>query len=214
MDFDAERQRMVENQLKKRDIVNFRVLEAMRKVPRHRFVPQELTSSAYHDGPLSIGEGQTISQPYMVALMTECLRLEGGERVLEIGTGSGYQTAILAELAEKVYTVEALESLSDKARELLTYLSYNNIEFRVGDGSKGWEEESPFDGIVVTAGSPDVPSTLQNQLTDGRKLVIPVGSRSVQTLYTITRVGEGFHKKGFTSCVFVPLVGEHGWKEG
>jgi len=214
MDFNTERQRMVENQLKTRGITNFRVLEAMRKVPRHRFVPPGLISSAYYDGPLSIGEGQTISQPYMVALMTECLELKGEGKVLEVGTGSGYQTAILAELAKEVYTIEIHKSLSDKARQLLTALGYDNIEFRIGDGSKGWEEESPFGGIIVTAGSPDIPSTLQDQLTDGGRLVIPVGSRFLQTLYRITRVGDSFHKEAFTSCVFVPLVGEHGWKAG
>jgi len=211
-DFDTERQLMVETQLKKRGIVDFMVLEAMRKIPRHSFVPPELISSAYHDGPLSIGEGQTISQPYMVALMTECLELKGEERVLEVGTGSGYQTAILAELAKEVYTIEIHKSLSGKARQLLTNLGYNNIEFRIGDGSKGWEEKSPFGGIIVTAGSPDIPHTLQNQLTDGGQLVIPVGSRFLQTLYRITRVGKYFNKEEFTSCVFVPLVGEHGWK--
>ena len=212
MDFDTERQLMVETQLKKRGIVDFMVLEAMRKVPRHSFVPPELISSAYYDSPLSIGEGQTISQPYMVALMTECLGLKGEERVLEVGTGSGYQTAILAEMAKEVYTIEIHKSLSDKARQLLTDLGYDNIEFGIGDGSKGWEEESPFDGIIVTAGSPDIPITLQYQLTDGGRLVIPVGSRFLQTLYSITRVGNFFHKEEFTSCVFVPLVGEHGWK--
>ncbi|MFA4911239.1 MAG: protein-L-isoaspartate(D-aspartate) O-methyltransferase [Desulfobacteria bacterium] len=212
MDFNTERQLMVENQLKKRGIVDLMVLEAMRKVPRHSFVPPELMSSAYHDCPLSIGEGQTISQPYMVALMTECLELKGEERVLEVGTGSGYQTAILAELAKKVYTVEIHKSLSGKARQLLTDLGYNNIEFGIGDGSKGWEEKSPFGGIIVTAGSPDIPSILQDQLTDGGRLVIPVGSRFLQSLYRITRVGDSFHKEEFTSCVFVPLVGEHGWK--
>ncbi|MEW6614483.1 MAG: protein-L-isoaspartate(D-aspartate) O-methyltransferase [Thermodesulfobacteriota bacterium] len=212
MDFDAERQRMVETQLKTRGITSLRVLEAMRKVPRHSFVPPEFISSAYYDGPLSIGEGQTISQPYMVALMTECLGLKGEEKVLEVGTGSGYQTAILAELAKEVYSIEIHKSLSEKARQVLTYLGYNNIEFRIGDGSRGWEEESPFDGIIVTAGSPDIPGTLQNQLTDGGRLVIPVGSRFVQTLYRITRVGRYFKREEFTSCVFVPLVGEHGWK--
>jgi len=214
MDFDTERQLMVDKQMKRRGISNFNVLEAMREVPRHCFVPQELRSSAYNDCPLSIGEGQTISQPYMVALMTECLQLEGEEKVLEIGTGSGYQTAILANLVEKVYTVEIHKSLSERASRLLIDLGYNNIEFRVGDGSKGWPEESPFDGIIVTAGSPDIPHTLQSQLADGKRLVIPVGSRFVQTLYTITRVGSSFHKKESTGCVFVPLIGEFGWKEG
>lgn len=214
MDFSTERQRMVDSQLKKRGVVNFRVLEAMRKVPRHKFVPQKSISSAYDDNPLSIGEGQTISQPYMVALMTECLQLDGAEKVLEIGTGSGYQTAILAELAEEVYTIEVHKPLSEKARRILMDIGYNNIEFRVDDGTKGWEEESPFDGIIVTAGSPSIPGALQDQLTDGGRLVIPVGSRFVQTLFKITRAGGSFHKEEVTSCVFVPLVGEYGWEEG
>lgn len=214
MDFQRQRDLMVENQLKRRGILSFRVLEAMRKVPRERFVPHESISSAYNDSPLSIGEGQTISQPYMVALMTECLNLQGKERVLEIGTGSGYQTAILAELAYEVYTIELHETLSERAKNLLLNLGYHNIEFRVGDGSKGWKEESPFDGIIVTAGSPDIPNTLQEQLNDGGRLVIPVGSRFVQTLFRITKKGNTFHKKEFTSCVFVPLVGEYGWKAG
>ena len=214
MDFQRQRDLMVQNQLKRRGIVSFRVLETMRKVPRERFVPGESISSAYNDSPLSIGEGQTISQPYMVALMTECLNLEGKERVLEIGTGSGYQTAILAELAYEVYTIELHEILSERAKSLLLDLGYHNIEFRVSDGSKGWKEESPFDGIIVTAGSPDIPNTLQEQLNDGGRLVIPVGSRFVQTLFRITKKGNTFHKKEFTSCVFVPLVGEYGWKAG
>ncbi|MFH1624535.1 MAG: protein-L-isoaspartate(D-aspartate) O-methyltransferase [Pseudomonadota bacterium] len=212
MDFDNERQLMVENQLRRRGIADATVLEVMGKVPRERFVPREQISSAYHDGPLSIGEGQTISQPYMVALMTECLQLEGKERVLEIGTGSGYQTAILAELAAEVYTIEIHRSLSEKAQWLLAGLGYDSIRFGIGDGSKGWEEEAPFDGIIVTAGSPDVPVTLKEQLTDGGRLVIPVGSRFVQTLYRMTRVGKSFRKEDFTGCVFVPLVGECGWK--
>ncbi|MDY7034340.1 MAG: protein-L-isoaspartate(D-aspartate) O-methyltransferase [Thermodesulfobacteriota bacterium] len=214
MDFQRQRDHMVENQLKRRGIVSFRMLEAMRKVPRERFVPCESISSAYNDSPLSIGEGQTISQPYMVALMTECLNLEGKERVLEIGTGSGYQTAILAELAYEVYTIELHDILSERAKNILLDLGYHNIEFRIGDGSKGWKEESPFDGIIVTAGSPDIPNTLQEQLNDGGRLVIPVGSRFVQTLFRITKKGNTFHKKEFTSCVFVPLVGEYGWKAG
>ncbi len=213
MDFETERYSMVDTQLKKRGIIDFRVLDAMRKVPRHRFIPPELRSSAYEDRPLSIGEEQTISQPYMVALMTECLRLDSEDAVLEVGTGSGYQTAILAELAEKVYTIEIHESLSEKAREILTDLGYTNVAFRVGDGSKGWEEESPFNGIIVTAGSPDIPSILESQLSDGGRLVIPVGSRFMQTLFTITRVGKSLQKREFTSCVFVPLVGEYGWRE-
>ena len=213
MDFERERQLMVNNQLKRRGIVDYGILEAMRKVPRHLFVPPELISSAYNDSPLSIGEGQTISQPYMVALMTEVLKLKGTERVLEVGTGSGYQTAILAEQAKKVYTIEIHKSLSENAKRLLMKLGYSNIEYWVGDGSKGWSEESPFDGIIVTAGSPKIPCVLQEQLSDGGRLVVPVGSRFLQTLYRVTRRGEDFYKDEFTSCVFVPLIGEHGWGE-
>jgi protein-L-isoaspartate(D-aspartate) O-methyltransferase len=205
---------MVDKQLKRRGILDYGILEAMGKVPRHRFVPPELTLSAYHDGPLSIGKGQTISQPYMVALMTECLELEGKEKILEIGTGSGYQTAILAELAKKIFTIEIHKCLSDKARGLLTDIGYKNIEFRIGDGSKGWEEEAPFHGIIVTAGAPEIPVSLMEQLIDGGRLVVPVGARSsLQTLYKITKQGDSFNKKEFTSCVFVPLLGEYGWKE-
>ncbi len=213
MGFERCRQQMVDKQLKRRGILDYGILEAMGKVPRHRFVPPELTLSAYHDGPLSIGKGQTISQPYMVALMTECLELEGKEKILEIGTGSGYQTAILAELAKKIFTIEIHKCLSDKARGLLTDIGYKNIEFRIGDGSKGWEEEAPFHGIIVTAGAPEIPVSLMEQLIDGGRLVVPVGARSLQTLYKITKQGDSFNKKEFTSCVFVPLLGEYGWKE-
>ena len=213
MDFEHCRQQMVDEQLKRRGILDYRVLDAMVNVPRHRFVPPELTFSAYHDGPLSIGKGQTISQPYMVALMTECLELEGEEKILEIGTGSGYQTAILAELAREIFTIEVHRYLSDRAKALLADLGYKNVEFRIGDGSKGWEDETPFHGIIVTAGAPEIPVSLQEQLIEGGRLVVPVGTRSFQTLYKITKQGDTFTKKAFTSCVFVPLVGEYGWKE-
>ena len=213
MDFEHCRQQMVDEQLKRRGILDYRVLDAMVNVPRHRFVPPELTFSAYHDGPLSIGKGQTISQPYMVALMTECLELEGEEKILEIGTGSGYQTAILAELAREIFTIEVHRYLSDRAKALLADLGYKNIEFRIDDGSKGWEEDAPFHGIIVTAGAPEIPVSLKDQLIEGGRLVVPVGTRSFQTLYKITKQGDTFTKKAFTSCVFVPLVGEYGWKE-
>ncbi|MDY6854669.1 MAG: protein-L-isoaspartate(D-aspartate) O-methyltransferase [Thermodesulfobacteriota bacterium] len=213
MNFERCRHQMVDEQLKRRGILDYRLLDAMGNVPRHRFVPPELVYSAYHDGPLSIGKGQTISQPYMVALMTECLELEGEEKVLEIGTGSGYQTAILAELAKEIFTIEVHRHLSDKAKALLADLGYKNIEFKIDDGSKGWEEEAPFHGIIVTAGAPEIPTSLKDQLIERGRLVVPIGTRSFQTLYKITKQGDSFIKKAFTSCIFVPLVGEYGWKE-
>ena len=166
-----------------------------------------MRESAYHDGPLSIGEGQTISQPYMVALMTECLDLKGGEKVLEIGTGSGYQTAILAELAEHVYTIERVPILLEKAQQVLTHLGYTTIKFKGGDGTYGWCEESPFDGIIVTAAAPDISQVLVEQLNDGGVLVIPVGSRYSQSLYKVTKKGDKIEKEERTLCVFVPLIG-------
>jgi protein-L-isoaspartate(D-aspartate) O-methyltransferase len=214
MDWEEQRDQMVRRQLVSRGIKAERVLEAMRKVPRHLFVPEELRESAYHDGPLSIGEGQTISQPYMVALMTECLGLKGGEKVLEIGTGSGYQTAILAELAEHVYTIERVPILLEKVQHVLTHLGYTTIKFKGGDGTYGWCEESPFDGIIVTAAAPDISRVLLEQLKDdGGVLVIPVGSRYSQSLYKVTKKGDKIEKEECTLCVFVPLIGKYGWKE-
>ena len=214
MGWEEQRDQMVRSQLVSRGIKDERVLEAMRKVPRHLFVPKKLRESAYQDGPLSIGEGQTISQPYMVALMTECLDLKGCEKVLEIGTGSGYQTAILAELAEHLYTIERVPILLEKAQHLLTNLGYTTIKFKGGDGTYGWLEESPFDGIIVTAAAPDISRVLLEQLKDkGGILVIPVGSRYSQSLYKITKKGDKIEKEERTLCVFVPLIGEYGWKE-
>ncbi|HPD60975.1 MAG TPA: protein-L-isoaspartate(D-aspartate) O-methyltransferase [Thermodesulfobacteriota bacterium] len=213
MDWEEQREQMVKHQLILRGIKDKRVLEAMRKVPRHFFVPENLRESAYHDGPLSIGEGQTISQPYMVALMTECLGLKGGEKVLEIGTGSGYQTAILAELAKHVYTIERVPILLEKAQQVLAHLGYTNIKFKLGDGTYGWQEESPFDGIIVTAGAPDISPVLVAQLNDGGVLVIPVGSRYSQSLYKVTKRGDTIEKEICTLCVFVPLIGKYGWKD-
>jgi protein-L-isoaspartate(D-aspartate) O-methyltransferase len=213
MDWEDQRDQMVKHQLVSRGLKDEKVLEAMRKVPRHLFVPEKLRESAYHDGPLSIGEGQTISQPYMVALMTECLDLKGGEKVLEIGTGSGYQTAILAELVEQVYTIERVSILLEKAQQVLRYLGYTTIKFNGGDGTYGWCEESPFDGIIVTAAAPDISHVLVEQLNDGGVLVIPVGSRYSQSLYKVTKKGDKIEKEERTLCVFVPLIGEYGWKE-
>lgn len=213
MDWEKQRIQMVESQLVLRGIKDKRVLEAMRKVPRHLFVPEKFLENAYQDGPLSIGEGQTISQPYMVALMTECLGLKGEEKVLEIGTGSGYQTAILAELAQRVYTIERIPVLLEKAQEVLTKLGYNTIKFKNGDGTYGWREESPFDGIIVTAGAPDISPVLVDQLKEGGVLVVPVGSRYSQSLYRVTKKGRKIEKESVTLCIFVPLIGDYGWKE-
>jgi protein-L-isoaspartate(D-aspartate) O-methyltransferase len=212
-DFESERRTMVEEQLRRRGISDPRVLEAMAKVPRHLFVPQDYQSSAYEDRPLPIGEGQTISQPYMVAVMTQSLELKGREKVLEIGTGSGYQAAILAELARTVYTVERISSLTESAQRVLGNLGYENIFFRTGDGSRGWPEEAPFGGIIVTAGAPDIPQNFKAQLTEGGILVIPTGPRYTQTLFKLTREGDQFIEEDVTGCVFVPLVGDYGWKE-
>jgi len=213
LDREKERLQMVERQLVARGIKDERVLAAMRKVPRHLFVPEKFRDSAYDDGPLSIGEGQTISQPYMVALMTECLELKADSRVLEIGTGSGYQTAILAELAKWVYTVERIPTLLFRAQQLLTQLGYDSIKFKLGDGSYGWQEESPFDAIIVTAGAPEISPVLVEQLNEGGVMVIPVGSRYSQMLYRVVKRGGKVEKKECTLCIFVPLIGDHGWKE-
>ena len=212
-DYQKDRLAMVEEQLRGRGISDPRVLEAMGKIPRHLFVLEDYRDSAYEDRPLPIGEGQTISQPYMVAIMTQSLELEGRERVLEIGTGSGYQTAILSELALKVFTIERIPTLTERARKALGNLGYSNISYLSGDGSRGWPEEAPFDGIIVTAGSPDVPLTLKSQLAEGGRLVIPTGPRYTQTLYKLTREGDRFTEEEGTGCVFVPLVGDYGWKE-
>jgi len=212
-DFKKERLAMVEGQLRRRGISDQRVLEAMAKIPRHAFVSPDYQTATYEDRPLPIGEGQTISQPYMVAVMTQSLGLKGEERVLEIGTGSGYQTALLAELAKAVFTVERIRALIQRAEENLEELGYKNILFLCGDGTKGWPEEAPFDGIIVTAGAPEIPQTLTSQLADGGRLVIPVGPRYTQTLYEVTRKGSQFVEEEVTGCVFVPLVGAFGWKE-
>lgn len=213
--YEAERLRrlMVAEQLQARGIRDPRVLRAMLRVPRHRFVPPELAASAYEDGPLPIGQGQTISQPYMVALMTQCLELTGTERVLEVGTGSGYQSAVLAELCRWVYTVERIPELAARAERTLRELGYHNVSVRVGDGTLGWPEEAPFEGILVTAGAPEAPPALLEQLAEGGRLVIPVGTRYSQTLQRITRRGGRLEVEEFGPCVFVPLVGRQGWPE-
>ena len=212
MDFDAAREKMVLEQLVDRGIKNQEVIRAFLKVPRHLFVEQALRERAYGDYPLPIGLNQTISQPYMVALMCELLELKGNEKVLEIGTGSGYETAILAELAERVFSIERLDFLTQNARVVLDKLRYNNVVTKVADGTYGWREESPFDGIVVTAASPQIPKRLLDQLAVKRHLVIPKGDAFSQTLFKITKAGKGFDTKSITGCVFVKLIGKYGWE--
>lgn len=213
MDYQALRELMVKTQLIPRGIKDTRVLEAMRKVPRHIFVDERFRDRAYDDSALSIGEGQTISQPYMVAIMTQLLELMGKEKVLEIGTGSGYQAAILAELAKEVYTVERVESLANKAKEKFQSLGYNNIYIKIGNGTLGWKEESPFDRIIITAGSPKVPEPLLEQLAETGILVAPIGDRFTQMLLRIQKIGGKIQTEKIIPCVFVPLIGEYGWKE-
>ena len=210
-DFSKARLKMVEEQLIARGIKDPRVIAAMKKVPRHLFVEEALQSQAYSDHPLPIGEKKTISQPYMVALMTEALQLKGNEKVLEIGSGSGYQTAVLAELAEKVFSVERIRSLAIRARNLLISLGYFNVEIKIFDGTYGWEEMGPYDAIIVTAGAPDIPQPLIDQLAVGGRLVIPVGDASVQDLFRVTRTEEGIKKEDLGGCRFVKLIGKFGW---
>jgi protein-L-isoaspartate(D-aspartate) O-methyltransferase len=214
MDNHKLRQEMVETQLLSRGIKDARVLDAMRKVPRHLFVGDSMQYKAYDDMALPIGEGQTISQPYMVAVMTELLDLSGEERVLEIGTGSGYQAAILSLLARQVFTIERIASLAESARRRFLELSYLNVEVRIGDGTLGWPEESPFDRIVITAGAPVIPPPLKEQLSERGIIVLPVGSRYSQQLIRIRKTPAGLEEEYHTPCVFVPLIGAHAWEEG
>jgi protein-L-isoaspartate(D-aspartate) O-methyltransferase len=214
--YKKQRSRMVETQIKSRGISDNRVLRAMETVPRHLFIDEGLIDQAYNDSPLPIGEKQTISQPYIVALMTQALELNGKERVLEIGTGSGYQTAILAHLAERVFSIERIAPLAVKARKILDRLNYYNVAIRVGDGSYGWKEEAPFDAIITTAAAPEIPQYLVEQLAVGGRLVVPIGGRDVQTLYKLTRLIENpqeIRKEDLGGCRFVSLIGESGWKE-
>jgi len=213
IDFPKARLKMVEEQIVARGIKDHRIIAAMKKVPRHLFVEEALQSQAYNDNPLPIGEKQTISQPYMVALMTEALQLTGKERVLEIGAGSGYQTAILAELAQEVFSIERIRSLAIKARKLLYELGYFNVEIKIFDGTYGWVEKSPFDAIIVTAGAPDIPQPLVDQMAMGGRLVIPVGDTFVQDLFQITKTGEGMKKEDLGGCRFVKLIGRYGWED-
>ncbi len=211
-DYPRLRERMVVEQLEARGIRDRRVLAAMRRVPRHLFVEEALAPQSYGDYPLPIGEKQTISQPFIVAQMTEALDLAGSEKVLEVGTGSGYQTAILAELADKVYSVERVRCLYQRARKTLEQLRYYNVALRLSDGSLGWQEEAPFEAIIVTAGAPDVPEALVKQLADGGRLVIPVGDRYNQSLLRVVKHGDRLDTEDLGACRFVPLVGSQAWK--
>ncbi len=213
MAYEKERHLMVEEQLKPRGITDQRVLNAMESVPRHLFVDEDLQDRVYDDCALPIGEGQTISQPYMVAVMTELLELKGDEKVLEIGTGSGYQGAVLSLLAAEVFTVERIETIALKTQERFKRLKYTNIHVVVGDGTLGLPEQAPFDGIIVTAAAPRIPDTYIKQLKVGGRLVIPVGSRFSQLLYQVRKIPSGITTSASTPCVFVPLIGKYGWDE-
>ena len=212
MKFGRQREEMVRKQIEARGITDPRVLAAMRKVPRHLFVSEALWDQAYGDYPLPIGDQQTISQPYIVAEMTQALQLTEDDRVLEIGTGSGYQAAILAEIGYRVYTVERIHSLYIAARRLFDRLHYHNIIMRYSDGSAGWDAEAPFDAIIVTAGAPEIPQSLVSQLGPGGRLVIPVGDQHTQELVRIYRDEHGIQRTSLGGCRFVKLIGEHGWR--
>ena len=212
-DYSRLREQMVQRQIAGRRVRSEKVLNAMRKVPRDRFLPKGQRVWAYDDAPLPIGDGQTISQPYIVAYMTEALALDGGEKVLEIGTGSGYAAAVLAEIAADVYTIERIDGLAIMARTILDNLGYQNVHVRQGDGTLGWPEHAPFDGIVVTAGGPGVPDTLKDQLKIGGRLVMPIGKSTwYQELVRVTRITEAeFDMEYLVPVRFVPLIGEEGW---
>ncbi len=214
-DYARKRQKMVTEQLAARDISDRRVLEAMGRVPRHLFVPPPYRDQAYADYPLPIEEGQTISQPYIVALMTQCLALEGGEKILEIGTGSGYQAAVLAELKVRVFSIDINPRLAEQAARTLRELGYEDIRVKSGDGFFGWPEEAPFDGIIVTCASPRLPPLLVDELKEGGRLIIPLGdARQFQTLTLVTRTADGIRTKEISGVRFVPMTGEAQKKKG
>ena len=210
--YERMREKMVEKQIAARGITDPYVLGAMRKVPRHLFVSEALMDQAYGDFPLPIGEQQTISQPYIVAEMTQALQLGKDDRVLEIGTGSGYQAAILAEIAFRVYTIERIHSIFVKTRRLFDKLRYHNIVTKYSDGTSGWTDESPFDAIIITAGAPEIPEVLVNQLSVGGRMVLPVGDQYSQDLIRLYKDEDGIHKISMGGCRFVKLIGEHGWR--
>lgn len=214
-DYSIARRRMVEQQLCARGIEDQRVIDVMMQLPRHLFVESGLHNHAYNDAPLPIGDKQTISQPFIVAAMSAALELEGGERVLEVGTGSGYQTAVLANLARRVYSIERIASLAAGARKVLDRLSLSNINIKVGDGTLGWKDQAPFDAILVAAGSPDIPEHYLAQLDIGGRLVMPVGDLDQQILVRVIRQPDGrFKREQMMGCRFVPLIGEQGWNDG
>ncbi len=212
--FAALRDRMVDQQIRVRGVVDPRVLAALRKVPRHLFIPRHLWDQAYNDYPLPIGGDQTISQPYIVALMTEILEVKETDRLLELGTGSGYQAAILAELAAEVFSLDRMGDLASHARKVLDSLGYANVQIRVGDGTLGWPEAAPFDGIIVTAGAPKVPRPLTEQLALSGRLVIPVGDMFSQTLTCVRKTEAGLKFEYHGGCRFVRLIGKYGWPQG
>ncbi len=212
MDTQTKREKMVTEQIMARGIRDAQVLRAMRKVPRHLFVDPPLQKAAYEDRPLPISSNQTISQPYIVALMTAALDLNGNEKVLEIGSGSGYQCAILAEICRQVYTVERHAELLQRARKILDRLEYTNIFYHLSNGSLGWAENAPYDAVIVTAGAPEVPATLVEQLADGGRLVVPVGNRISQELTKIIKHNGHLEQKSLGGCQFVRLVGSQGWQ--
>ena len=211
--YAGQRRKMVEEQILGRGIKDLSVMEVLSRVPRHLFVNSSLQHRAYGDCPLPIGENQTISQPYIVALMTQVLDLKGGERVLEIGTGSGYQTAILAELAAHVFTIERVKPLVKKTKELLEGLKYKNIVFKTFDGTYGWRDQSPFDAILISAATPSIPKSLIEQLADKGRLVAPVGERESQDLIVLNKNGNKVMERKIGSCKFVPLIGKFAWSE-
>jgi protein-L-isoaspartate(D-aspartate) O-methyltransferase len=211
--YRRQREAMVAKQIAARGISDPAVLAAMKKVQRHLFVSEALMDQAYGDYPLPIGENQTISQPYIVAEMTQALQLGKDDRVLEIGTGSGYQAAIIAEIAFRVYTIERIHALFVKTRGLFDRLKYHNIVTRYSDGTTGWSDQSPFDAIIVTAGAPQIPPVLVQQLAEGGRLIMPVGDQHVQELVKVYRDKDGLHQTTLGGCRFVKLIGEHGWSE-
>ena len=216
LDFEQARARMVETQIARRGVRNPRILDAMRKLPREKFVEEGLEELAYEDSPLPIGEGQTISQPFVVAHMIDAAGLEPGDRVLEVGTGSGYAAAVIAEIAAEVFTIERHAALGEAARRRLKTLGFDNVELRIGDGTRGWPEKAPFDAIIVAAGGPAAPAALKEQLEIGGRLIVPVGEeRRSQRLIRVTRLAAGrFEEEDLGGVMFVPLIGEQGWAEG
>jgi protein-L-isoaspartate(D-aspartate) O-methyltransferase len=212
IDYETARKRMVEGQIARRGIKNPRLLDAFLEVPRHHFIPPNQSAQAYHDGPLPIGKGQTISQPYIVAYMTDKLELTGDEKVLEIGTGSGYQAAILSRMAREVHSIERHQSLASSAAAVLHKLGYHNIRVHLGDGTAGLIEHAPYQAIMVTAAGPEVPGPLLDQLAEGGRLVVPMGGKFAQALYLFRREGGEIRQEELVPVAFVPLIGEYGWE--